>query len=245
MIKVYALLLCLGTIPYGAAQYPSRTFSATLTPFAWPAADAENFTTARGVTNRPSGEEVSIARLRHRIPDKARAAFLRGLKSAQNNAWQIAATEFNQAVAVDPDFSEAHGNLGITYTHLELLDQAVSEFWRVLALDPATAIHHANLSYVLIRLHRGQEAEREAQTAVDLDPTNFQAHYLLGFLLASRPETRDLAAKHLLYAARSVPEAHLVLAELYRAQGVDHAADAELNTYHNLINPPDRSRCCT
>ena len=40
--------------------------------------------------------------------------------------------------------------------------------------------------------------EAEAQAAVGLDPADGVAHFLLGWLLARRPETRFLSENHLL-----------------------------------------------
>ncbi len=172
----------------------------------------------------PGPQSVSVTRLRHKPPGKARALFWRGMKLANAGQWQSGAQEFEQAVAIDPNFSEAHGNLGVVYSALGRFDQAAEELRRAIALDPATGVHHMNYAYVLIRLQRENEAEPEAQTAVALDPDNANAQCLLGYLLARRPDERQQAVAHLVYAAREVPEAHFVLAEVYLAEGA--AADA-------------------
>jgi Flp pilus assembly protein TadD len=104
--------------------------------------------------------------------------------------------------------------LGVEDTQLGLLDQATTEFRKAIELDPATATHHANLAYVLIRLKRHGEAEAEAQTAVGLDPTNAKAQFILGLLLARRPETRERSIAHLEYAAREMPVAHDMLQQV-------------------------------
>src|SRR5581483_8243215 len=98
---------------------------------------------------------------------------------------------------------------------------------RAIAIDPATAFHHSNLAYTLIRLNRDKEAEAEAQAALGLDSTNTIAHFLLGFVQAQRPEKRNAAETHLVFAARTFPPAHLVLAEMYRMEGAAQTANAE------------------
>jgi Tfp pilus assembly protein PilF len=182
--------------------------------------------------DRPSGETVSAARLRHNPPRQARKAFVRGFNAHRDGDYQRAAEAFEKTIALDPEFSEAHGNLAVEYTWTGRLEDAVSEFQRALQLDPATALHHSNFSYTLILLKRYSEAEAEALTAVGLDPADGMAHFLLGWLLARRPATRPLSEKHLIYAARTVPEAHLALALLYDAQGASQGADTELKRYH-------------
>jgi hypothetical protein len=94
----------------------------------------------------------------------------------------------------------------------------------------------------MILLNRPNEAEAEARTAVALDGGNFTAQYLLGFLLARRPTTRDQAAEHLLYAARTLPEAHLTLAAMYRALGQERLATLELDRYQQKAVPPHSNK---
>ena len=236
MRKVYTLSVFLLAVPCVHAQYPGQMFPGVPAPIGWPATDIQSFAISQRPDIRPSGESVSITRLRHKPPGKALAFFTRGLKRSEAEAWQQASLEFSQAVAIDPDFSEAHGNLGVAYTRLELLDQAAVEFRRAIALDPATGIHHTNLAYALYRLDHEKEAALEAQAGVDLDAANAQSQYLLGFLLARFPETRSRAAAHLQYAARKVPEAHAVLADMYSAEGAETAAASELKTYQKLVN---------
>ena len=185
----------------------------------------------RAAPDRTPGGTVSVARLRHQPPRKARQAFLRGMKFSQAGADANAAAEFAKAAEFDPDFSEAYGNLGVEYTWLHRYEDAVAEFRRAIALDPATSFHHSNLAYTLIRLNRPHEAEAEAQTAVGLDGANATAQFLLGLLLARRPETRALCESHLVYAARTIPEAHRVLAWVYRAQGGAQSSGVELESY--------------
>jgi tetratricopeptide (TPR) repeat protein len=198
----------------------------------WPDA----FGPGRGAGERPTGERISVARLRHTPPRKARAAFRRGMRLLAGDH-EKALREFASAVAIDPDFSEAHGNLGVEFAAVGLFDKAAAELRRAIELDPVTSIHHSNLAYVLIRLDLKKEAEPEAQTAVALDPSNMVAQCLLGFLLAERPETRQLAVKHLEFAARRFPPAHILLARIYRAQGAESEANLEWERYSQAGKP--------
>ena len=181
--------------------------------------------------NGPSGDSVSVARLRHQPRGKARAAFLRGMQLDRSGAYKNAAAEFQKAISLDPECSEAYGNLGVEYTLAGRFDEAIAEFHHALALDPATAAHHSNLAFALIRISRNQEAADEAQTAISLDSTSSLAHFLLGYVLAQQPEKYDSAATHLTYAARTVPAAHLVLAQIYNEEGLVRNAQAEFDHY--------------
>lgn len=185
-------------------------------------------------------ETVSAARLRHKLISRAVAAFSRALKLAQSGAWEVGARELEKAVAIDPGFSEAHGNLGVHYFKMGRLEQAAHEFRCAIELDPATSLDHSNLAVVMLLMHRSEEAETEAQTAIGLDSANFKAHYVLGLLLTRRGKTREEGTEHLLYAARELPEAHLELAQLFRDEGDDRRATLELDRYKLAIAPPPK-----
>jgi Tfp pilus assembly protein PilF len=182
-------------------------------------------------------ETVSAARLRHKFISKATAAFSRALKLAESGAWEVGARELEKAVAIDPGFSEAHGNLGVHYFRLGHLEQAAHEFRCAIELDPAASLDHANLAVVMLQLGHPAEAKGEAQTAIELDSASFSAHYVLGLVLTRRGETREAGTEHLLYAARELPEAHLELAQLFRAEGDDRRAALELDRYKMAVTP--------
>ena len=160
-------------------------------------------TAKRGV---PGDDQVSVYALRHKPPGKAIRAFSHGLKEAGAGDLTRAAHDFARTVAIDPDYAEAHGNLGVMYLNLGLPDQAALEFRRAIELDPRSSVSHSNLALALIQLKRLEDAEPEARTAVDLDHSNVKARYLLGLLWALHPETLGRAAENLQYAARQMPE---------------------------------------
>jgi tetratricopeptide (TPR) repeat protein len=118
---------------------------------------------------------------------------------------------------------------------LKRFDRAAGELRRAIELDPADSVFHGNLSLVLILLHLRPEAEQEARTAVTLDAANGKAQYLLGYLLAQHPETRETAAEHLTYAARELPDAHYLLARIYQAAGETSRAGAEMARYRQAF----------
>lgn len=200
------------------------------------AAEHQQIFVSRGGENSlPSEERISVVELRHKVPGKAMSAFIRGMKWAAAGDFLRAAKDFERAVTIDPEYSTAHGNLGVMYINLALPDQAAGEFRRAIQLDPTASSHHANLALALILLKLHKEAEHEAQTAVNLDHSNSKARYLLGFLLARRPETRGKAEEHLMYAARQMPDAHLILADMYRLEGAEALAQKEQEQYRKTI----------
>ncbi len=245
MKKTDALLLFLVAVPCGVAQYPhSSCCISGVTPaqMDWSNRMFDTFPADRAPANRPTGETVSLARLSHNPPRKAQDAFFRGLKFDTNRDFLRAAEEFEKAVALDPGFSEAYGNLGVEYTALGRLDEALNAYQHALALDPATSYNHSNLAYALIRIQRETEAEAELQTALGLDSNNARAHLLLGYLWALNPEKRNRAETHLVYAARTMPEGHYLLAKMYAAEGAADSARAEMARFRETAVPPSKRR---
>ncbi len=190
----------------------------------------------------PSGQTVSVTELRHKVPGKARAAFQRALKFASRFEWSKGAKELETSVAIDPQFSDAHGNLGIHYIELGRLDEAVHELRRAIELDSGCSTHHSNLAAAYLLQHDRNEAKAEAETAVGLDSTNIKAQYMLGVILAQHPGDVADAERRLSFAAREIPEAHLVLRALYHRAGDEAMAAREMERYQKALanNKDDR-----
>ncbi len=186
--------------------------------------------------NSPPGQTVSVTQLRHKIPGKALAAFERALKFARRKEWSKGAKELETSVALDPDFSDAHGNLGIHYLELGRVDEAILELRRAIALDGFCSTHHSNLAAAYLQRHDQSQAKAEAETAVTLDSANLKAQYMLGVLMAQNSEDTADAERHLNFAAREIPEAHLALRFLYRKSNEPAMAARELDRYRKAVS---------
>ena len=224
MRKAYGLVLFLLFAGFGRAQFyvPDSAFG-IVAP-------------AGGNADPALEKTASVARLRHKLVGKAVAAFARAARFANEGAWQKGALELQKAIAIDPEFSEAHGNLGADYALLGRFEDAAAELRDAIRLDPADGSHHSNLAITLILLGSLNEAELEARSAVANDATNFKAHYVLGILLARKPELRSEAIPHLVYAARFLAEGHQALAEVYGASGQPDLARKELERYRAALS---------
>jgi tetratricopeptide (TPR) repeat protein len=166
--------------------------------------------------------------LRHRPSRRALEAARKAQNFAESGAYERAACEWKKAVDADPEFSEAHGNLGAQYARLNRASDAAGEFRRAIALDPATARHQSNLAIVLAQLGQLDEAESWARRAVQKDGGSALGHYVLGCVLTARTTSVAEAIQQLRIAARQLPRAHEVLARIYRSQGQPTLAMAEM-----------------
>lgn len=106
-----------------------------------------------------SAGTISAQRLRHRPPKAARKAYEKAAKLLQNRKAEEAATELEKAISLDPDYAEAHNDLGVAYIRLGRNPEAASEFRRAIALVPGESLPLSNLAWVLSAMRRPAEAE--------------------------------------------------------------------------------------
>lgn len=109
-----------------------------------------------------------------------------------------AAASFKKAIARNPDFAEAHNNLGVTFLRRTPPDYAtaIGEFQAALEIDPGFANARENLALAHLRQgtilgDRGDDPARARHyrlarshliRLLELDPTNAEAHHNLGFM---------------------------------------------------------------
>jgi uncharacterized protein (TIGR02466 family) len=94
-----------------------------------------------------------------------------------------AEASYTQAIALKPDYAEAHSNLGNTLKELGRLDEAEASYTQAIALKPDYAEAHCNLGNTLQELGRLGEAEASYTQAIALKPGYAEAHCNLGATL--------------------------------------------------------------
>ncbi len=101
-----------------------------------------------------------------------------------------AITEFEKALAVKPDYVEAHYNLGVLFQTLNRRDRAIAQYERALALKPDHVRACYNIGVLLQDLDRHKEAIAYYRRAIALAPASAEAHNNLGTALMQldRPE---------------------------------------------------------
>jgi Tfp pilus assembly protein PilF len=162
------------------------------------------------------GGPVSVSQLRHQPAPRAVRAAIKAQKLSQAGDYPGAAALLEKAVALDPQYADAHGNLGAQYLHMRQPERAAEEFRKAIALDPSSATQQSNLALALASLGQIAAAAEAARRALQLDSTNALGHYVLGCILAEHAATRADAIRHLELASRDLPAAATTLAELKR-----------------------------
>ena len=102
---------------------------------------------------------------------------------------------YRKALAIKPDYAEAHSNLGNALRDLGKLDEAVASYGQALAIKPDYADAHNNLGVVLSRLGRWSDALEHYQKAHKLALTYPLVHSKLGYALNALAR-REEALQH-------------------------------------------------
>ena len=94
-----------------------------------------------------------------------------------------AITAYNRAIALRPDYADAHNNLGVALKDLGRFDEAITVHNRAIALRPDYAEAHNNLGVALKEQGRFDEAMDSCHHALRLKPDLAEAHDNLGSFL--------------------------------------------------------------
>ena len=107
-----------------------------------------------------------------------------------------AADAFRRAVALKPDYAEAHSGLGVILWKQRRLGEAVPVLRRACTLQPDSAYAHCNLGSALLDARRFDEAIPVLRRAVRLKPSLPAAHFNLGYALKARGRFPEAAAAY-------------------------------------------------
>jgi tetratricopeptide (TPR) repeat protein len=152
--------------------------------------------------------------------------------------YRKAEAKLNEAVAVDPNYSQAYMYLGRVENALYEDDKAKAAFERAIQIDPD--YEEARVSYAAALLDQGglNEAVRQLNAALQRMPDDGTALYLLSQAYAREGDFKQGEAAAL-RAVKAVPangEAHFWLAECERHLGDAANAEAEYRQYLHLTN---------
>ena len=160
-----------------------------------------------------------------KLQESERTLTLLGSVQIQLGMLRMARESLTAALKVDPNYEEAHCNLGLAYKE-ELPTEAVSCFRKAVEIDPLYALAHRELGWTLRRLGRQEEAQNHLRKAIELDPSDGWAHIYLANLVLSTGDSRS--AEEALVTATQVWDNRVPLWSLalfYEHQGRSKEAD--------------------
>ncbi|MHC4457468.1 MAG: sulfatase-like hydrolase/transferase [Planctomycetota bacterium] len=97
-----------------------------------------------------------------------------------------AAVYLKKAIELDPNYANAHNNLGMALALQGKLNEAISYFTRAIQLDPDSASSHYNLGNAFNQQDKVDEAITHYTEAVQIKPDYSEAHNNLGLALVSQ-----------------------------------------------------------
>ena len=99
---------------------------------------------------------------------------------------EFAVAAYKQAIDLDPEYPDAHLNLGLTYADHGRLEEAVAELQTAIELDPSDAFPRHELAALLMDEGDYRGAIAQLPEVVRLEPEDFEAHLDLGICYAQR-----------------------------------------------------------
>jgi len=101
-----------------------------------------------------------------------------------------AVAAYRRVLELEPEWVEAHINLGVALYHLRQLDDSRQALRAALALDPRNAMAHFNLGCVLDELGELEESIEHLRQAVKTMPAHADAHFNLALSYEKRGENQ-------------------------------------------------------
>lgn len=177
---------------------------------------------------------VSVAELRQAVPGAAKKQYELGLKSVAKGDVNTAASRFETALSIYPEYLAARNDLGAQYLKLKRIDEAEKHFQTVLEKDPKNFNAQFNLGLVRIERKAYADAITELNKSIIIDSTRPVARLWLGFALL---ESGDLGnaerelTKALVMGGPQCVAAQYHLARIYLARGDKNEALRSLHAY--------------
>src|SRR5271165_4703542 len=128
-------------------------------------------------------------------PEKAKKKYLEsGLSYVDKKQYDAAVIQFKKALQVDPKYSEAHYQLGMTYLRQQSQDpqrvkDAYIELHQAAELDPNNLKARLEMGNVQWAGRHFKQAEDQARYVIQRDPNNADAYTLLGTALFAQKDT--------------------------------------------------------
>jgi tetratricopeptide (TPR) repeat protein/serine/threonine protein kinase len=123
-------------------------------------------------------------------------AALEGGKGASAVQIEEAMGCYHAAMALRPNASVVHNNLGKALCHQKRWDEAIAAFRQAIALDPTFALAYCNLGKALKDTNQLDDAIAACRKAIALDPRQELAHFNLGTALAAKRQFDEAIAAY-------------------------------------------------
>jgi len=177
---------------------------------------------------------VSVAELQQKVPDAAKKEYEQGLKFVVKGDVSKAATHFENALSIYPEYLAARNDLGAQFLKLKRVDEAEKNFQIVMTRDPKNFNAKFNLGLVRIEHKDYINAISELNQAIAIDSTRPVARLWLGVAMLESGDLfgaeRELI-KSLVMGGSECIAAHYHLARIYLSRGDVAEASRSVRAY--------------
>lgn len=184
-----------------------------------------------------AGKVVSAAELQQAVPSAAKKQYELGLKFVSKGDFQQAATHFQNALTIYPEYLAARNDLGAQYLKLKRIDEAEKHFQTVLSNDPKNFNAKFNMGLVQVERHNYNEAISLLNQAVAIDSSRPVARLWIGI---AKLELGDLEVaeaeltRALITGGDECVAAHYHLARIFMNRGDLNEAARSVQSYIQL-----------
>ena len=129
-------------------------------------------------------------------PNESKLFNINGACNAAIGKLDSAVDNYKKAILLNPDYAEAHLNLGNAYEDLSQFDNTILSYQKAITLNPNYSEAYNNLGNVYQNLHQFENAIKSYQKAIELEPDYAEAHFSIGLAYKELGYLED-AAEHL------------------------------------------------
>jgi len=141
------------------------------------------FSTGESVWWERTQESVRQAELRNL--DLAEVHVISGLVKADSTFYEKAAADYQRAIELQPNNSDAYRRLSDIYDRNSQVNEALAAIQKAVQVQPGYFKNHQKLGSMYFERGNYREAASEFQRMVDLAPNLAQSHYSLGAALGN------------------------------------------------------------
>ena len=107
-------------------------------------------------------------------------SFSLAIQNHTKRNFKIAKKFYDQTLKLDPNFVDAHNNLGILFHQLGEYQKAINCYEKANQIKPNNSNGYSNLGFTLSQLGKNQKAINCHKKAIQIQPNNISAHNNLG-----------------------------------------------------------------
>jgi tetratricopeptide (TPR) repeat protein len=112
------------------------------------------------------------------------------VQNHQEGRIDVAQEFYNQVLKINPNYANAHNNLGVIYKDLGQYQKAKNYFEKITEINPNYANAHNNLGAIFKELGQHQKAKECFEKAIKINPNYADAHHNLGIIFEELGESQ-------------------------------------------------------